>query len=104
MTKVRHEFFCTECSKYFDIKLNIALDGNYRIHCPNCQHVHYRSVRKGVITEDRFVKDDCKLLIEDIVPMRSSCRDYQTETRLDQDHVGEGFLHRLWVERFSGRI
>ena len=106
MPKVKHEFYCTECRKYFDIKLNMELDGNYRIHCPNCGHTHYRAVAKGKITEQRFPHNECKILIEDIRPMKSSCRDYQTETELDSECVttGAGFMHRLWSEKFSGRM
>jgi hypothetical protein len=105
MAKVKHEFYCTECSKYFDIKLNMGLDGNYRIHCPACGHVHYRAVKAGKITEQRFPHNSCKILIEDIRPMKSSARDNQTETKLDSELVTteEGFMHRLWSDRFSGR-
>jgi DNA-directed RNA polymerase subunit RPC12/RpoP len=106
MPKVKHEFYCTECSKYFDIKLNMGLDGNYRIHCPNCGHVHYRAVSQGKITEQRFPHNECKILIEDIRPMRSSCRDSQTETELDSEYntSTKGFMHRLWAERHSCKL
>ena len=107
MAKVTHEFYCTECHRYFDIKLNMGLDGNYRIHCPNCEHVHYRTVDKGKITEQRFPHNDDKILIEDIRPMKASCRDYQKETELDSDFNVKskaGFMHRLWVDRHSGKL
>lgn len=105
MAKVKHEFYCTECKKYFDIKLNMALDGNYRIHCPNCNHVHYRKVSNGKITDVRFPHNDCQILIEDIRPMKHSCRDFQNETPLDSEcnMTREGIMHRLWLERFSCR-
>ena len=106
MAKVKKEFRCTNCSKYFDIKLNYNLNGNYRIHCPNCGHVHYRAVRNGAITEDRFPVNDCEILIEDIYPMKSSCRDYQKEVAEDSDFctTDAGFMKRLWSDRFSGRV
>ena len=100
MAKVKKEFMCTECSKYFDVKLNISLDGNYRIHCPNCGHVHYRMVVKGIITGDRFLDHHESVLIEDIYPMKSSCRDAQQETEKDSV-VNGSFLHQLWKEKFS---
>lgn len=101
MAHVKHEFYCTCCSKYFDVKLNMNLDGNYRIHCPNCGHIHYRKVEKGKITDIRFPENDCKILIEDIYPMKSSCRDYQKETIEDSTTQANGFMKRLWAERFS---
>ena len=68
MSRVKKEFSCTSCQKYFDIKLNMSLDGNYRIHCPNCGHVHYRMVKKGKITDDRFNDSTQSILIERYLP------------------------------------
>jgi len=100
MAKQLVEFNCTECHKYFDFKLNMELNGNYRIHCPNCDHIHYRVVKDGVITQDRFGVDDDTFLIEDIRPMKASCRDEQKETFKDLSSEAPGFLHRLWKEMF----
>lgn len=100
MPRVKKEFLCTECHKYFDIKLNMSLDGNYRVHCPNCGHVHYRTVKKGVITDTRFPDNHESILVEDIYPMKSSCRDFQEEKPEDSE-VSGNFLRQLWKERFS---
>jgi DNA-directed RNA polymerase subunit RPC12/RpoP len=99
MPKVKKEFLCTECHKYFDIKLNISLDGNYRVHCPNCGHIHYRAVSKGEITDTRFTDNSKNILIEDLYPMKSSCRDNQEETA--KDSLINGDFLQLWKEKFS---
>jgi len=108
VSKVKYEFQCTNCQKYFDVKLNISLNGNYRIHCPNCQHIHYRKVEEGKITDTRFTENDDKILIEDIWPMKASCRDFQKDTYKDLDQnspeAGAGFMHRLWTEKFSAHV
>ena len=101
MARQKFEFYCSSCGKYFDFKLNTSLDGNYRIHCPSCGHIHYRTVEKGRITDKRFPENDNKILIEDIKPMKSSCRDIQQETYLDNVQSCKGFLSRLWKERFA---
>jgi len=102
MAFVKHEFYCSgSYRKYFDFVLNVELNGSYRIHCPNCGHIHYRNVVNGVITEGRFTDSPESLLIEDITPMKSSCRDTPKESMLDAEHNAEGFLHRLWREYFS---
>jgi DNA-directed RNA polymerase subunit RPC12/RpoP len=104
MARVIHEFKCTSCSKYFDIKLNITLNGNYRVHCPNCNHIHYRVIVDGKISEKRFPDNQESLLIEDIRPMLASCREAQHETNLDtyfNKDRGESFVHQLWKEKFS---
>lgn len=95
------EFQCTECHKYFDVKLNVSLNGNYRIHCPQCSHIHYRQIKDGKITDIRFTQSDDQILIEDIRPMKSSCRDVQKEKFVDASNAASGFMRRLWKEKFS---
>ena len=74
------EFVCTECRKLFDFPLNTKLDGNYRIHCPECGHIHYRVLNKGEITDKRFTNDcDDQFIVQDIKPMKHSCRDYKKQ-------------------------
>jgi len=99
----KFEFHCTECGKYFDFTLNTALSGNYRVHCPNCGHIHYRMLKCGAITETRFDRNDDGILVEDIRPMKSSCRDFQKEKEIDLASTAPGFVHRLWSEIFSAR-
>ena len=103
MPRQKFEFICSSCTKYFDFNLNTTLNGNYRIHCPNCGHIHYRKVLNGAITENRFYDGhDDQILVEDIVPMKSSCRDFQKETADDTSLKAQGFVKRLWSELFSG--
>lgn len=45
---------CTNCAGSFIAELDLSLNGNHEITCPLCQHVHYRVVRDGVVTEDRW--------------------------------------------------
>jgi len=105
MARRTFEFYCSGgCGKYFDFKLNMALNGNYRINCPNCGHVHYRVVKNGKISDDRFPVNDCEILVEDICPMKSSCRDYQKETHVENTQTGLGFMVNLWKDRFSHKI
>jgi hypothetical protein len=48
------EFYCQECDHYLYVRISLALDGNHIIRCPNCNHKHYRLVRRGIITKERF--------------------------------------------------
>jgi len=98
------EFYCQVCGKYFDVKLNMALNGNHRVHCPNptCKHIHYRKIENGIITGDRFNEDiHDEIIVDDLRPMEASCRDYQKETFENTAPTGKGFLARLWAEKFS---
>ena len=45
---------CTSCGKLFVAKLNHELDGNHKILCPYCGHEHWRVIKKGCVTGDRW--------------------------------------------------
>lgn len=104
MPRQLFEFSCTNCPKIFDFKLNVGLNGNYRIHCPNCNHIHYRVIENGKITGERFPDNDDKILIEDIRPMKSSCRDESKEVHDDLSNSLQGFLRRSWFEKCSCNV
>jgi len=106
MSTSKNEFFCPECNKYFLFHLSLTLNQNYRIHCPNCGHTHYRKVVDGNITEIRIMDNLEEALVADIRPLKSSCVDYRTDTDKDSyfyHRSGEGFLFRLWKE-FKGHL
>lgn len=50
----RTDVDCTDCGKVFVAKLNHDLDGNHQILCPYCGHEHWRVIKKGVVTGDRW--------------------------------------------------
>ncbi|NIV32291.1 MAG: hypothetical protein GWN58_23470 [Anaerolineae bacterium] len=76
--RVMCDFWCHECSGYTYFKLNTALDGNHVVICanPDCKHKHYRYVKDGKITDDRFYEG--KDIAEEIEPMPSA---YSKEAR-----------------------
>ena len=46
---VRTEEKCSECSKLIVAKINFDVNGNYRIACPHCGHLHCRVIKDGKI-------------------------------------------------------
>lgn len=48
------ELYCHNCDKYVQFSLDMSLNGNHRIDCPNCDHPHFRVVANGIVTEDRY--------------------------------------------------
>lgn len=105
MPRRKFDFHCSECSTAFEFKLNTELNGNLRLHCPNCGHVHYRVFKNGEITETRFDNNPSSPLIEDIRPMKSAMKKKVEETERDcyfaHDPHATGFMHRLWAEKFG---
>lgn len=63
MTKVQRvsqEFYCGECVGYFMVRLNMALNHEVHVKCPNCAHEHRRVIRDGVIYESGRYSSDIK--------------------------------------------
>jgi DNA-directed RNA polymerase subunit RPC12/RpoP len=52
--KERQELWCHECQRYVQFDIDVELNGNHVIVCPNCGHEHCRVVRNGVVTEARW--------------------------------------------------
>lgn len=50
----RQELQCTNCGRFVRFDMDFGLDGNHEIACPECYHIHYRVVRNGLITEERW--------------------------------------------------
>jgi len=48
------ELYCHACGGYVRFDLDLALDGNHVLECPNCGHEHCRVVKGGVITDARW--------------------------------------------------
>ena len=54
-TNVRkQEIYCHACDGHVQFELDLDLDGDYELQCPNCGHTHYRRVRQGIITDIRW--------------------------------------------------
>jgi len=50
----RQELFCHECGMYVQFDLDLSLNGNHTLKCPNCDHEHCRVVKDGKITDIRW--------------------------------------------------
>lgn len=51
----KQELHCHACDRYVQFEVDITLDGNYTIPCPNCGHEHYRVIEDGRITDRRWM-------------------------------------------------
>jgi len=50
----RQELYCHDCCNYVRFNLDISLNGNHVLKCPECDHEHCRVVKEGKITGDRW--------------------------------------------------
>ena len=52
--KERQELWCHECDKYVQFDIDVGLNGNHVIVCPDCGHEHCRVVKDGKVTDIRW--------------------------------------------------
>src|ERR1700690_528754 len=50
----RQEIHCHNCDKYVQFTLDLSMNGNHVLKCPNCGHEHCRVVENGKITDTRW--------------------------------------------------
>lgn len=48
------ELHCHNCNRYVQFRLDLSINGNHVITCPNCRHEHCRVVQDGKITDIRW--------------------------------------------------
>jgi hypothetical protein len=51
---VKQELHCHACDRYVQFELDMDVNGNHVLECPNCKHEHCRVVYNGEITGDRW--------------------------------------------------
>lgn len=52
----KQELWCHNCDKYVQFEIDMELNGNHVLNCPNCNHEHCRVVKDGIITNDRWAQ------------------------------------------------
>lgn len=50
----KQELWCHECGKYVQFPIDLSMNGNHVLNCPNCDHEHCRVVENGRITSARW--------------------------------------------------
>lgn len=96
----RQDLHCTNCGRHVIFDMDFDLDGNHEITCPECNHVHYRVVENGRITEDRWNP----LMATYIVTCASTVTTgtiYYTSGVSTATGDGVGFLHDAWLQTTS---
>lgn len=50
----RQEIHCHDCGRWVQFVLDLSMNGNHVLNCPNCGHEHCRVVKDGQITDVRW--------------------------------------------------
>lgn len=94
MSRISQEFYCSECRGYFLVRLNIHLNHEAEIVCPNCSHEHRRCIVDGQIFEQGRHSTDSK---EKIRPTKASYSKEPLTTKMRQ-------ANERWGARRDGSI
>ena len=84
---------CTDCRKNFVAKINYDLNGNHVIKCPLCGHLHYRTIKNGVVTGDRW---DSQAGPNVDVPIDSAWSD--TTLPIETNSAAK-YIRKKWLDR-----
>lgn len=91
----RQDLHCTNCGRHVQFDMDFGLDGNHEITCPECEHVHYRVVEGGRITEDRWRSSMQTYVVTSITS--SAATYYTTAIATGTSTAGTWFLHDAWL-------
>jgi len=104
------EIHCNDCNGYFMVNLNLEIEGDYVLVCPNCGHEHPRTIKKGEmvgeVIERMYHTGEGKRITRtyrnsaERILVPKSC--YSKESRLKEiGQANRGFLAQAWA-RLAG--
>lgn len=91
----RQELWCHDCRHYVQFDVDVSLNGNHVLECPNCGHEHCRVVENGVITDIRWAQRNGPTY--QIVAGTTAT----TASVYDSSSTGASFLRDAWINTTS---
>lgn len=88
----RQELYCHNCEMYVRFNLDIELNGQHIIECPNCKHKHYRFILNGEISDGRWGRDPS----QDQVYMANNTTAYSFSVYANSTGT-TGYTTMLWL-------
>lgn len=101
----RQELFCHNCNGYVQFDDDMTIDGPRLLVCPRCRHRHYRVVRGGQITEERWGQDPSQgglITITNATYATTSAYQATSSTATTYSNGGYVFLRSSWLGTTSG--
>ena len=104
MVVERQELYCHDCEKYVQFDMDLELDGNYVLKCPNCGHEHCRIVEDGEITGIRWDSRNGiqTIYISNINTTSSTNSAWNTLLSGTGTSTGSVFLYNAWLNTGTG--
>jgi DNA-directed RNA polymerase subunit RPC12/RpoP len=100
--RVRQELHCHNCERYVQFVIDLSLDGKHVLKCPNCGHEHYRIVRNGRITADRWGQDPSQGISPIFYIGQTTCTSTAIYDSFAWDDTGtstssDGLYYNVWA-------
>lgn len=98
------DLHCHECSKTFVALLDYTINGNHVALCPYCGHEHFRVIKDGKITEERWNSSYGSVSDKDRVGIKAR-RVWKVEGDVLQESgrttMVHSFLRERWLEKLQ---
>lgn len=92
---VRTDLYCHGCSKNFIAEIDYSIDGNHTAICPHCSHEHMRTIKAGVVTEERWGSSNEGL------PTIKAKRIWKHDVLVMRTSSASQFIRDKWLERLE---
>ena len=91
----RQELYCHDCDKYVQFDIDLSLNGNHVLNCPNCDHEHCRVVKNGKITDIRWDQRNKNVYVV------TGASTSSVSTWATAGSTGNVFTYQLWMNTTS---
>ena len=92
------ELHCHSCDRYVQFVLDLSVDGNYILKCPNCGHPHYRMVREGRITDSRWYTANTIQIFARTSTPESTFQMYSNSRGTNATSIG----YQMFLDKYTG--
>lgn len=100
----RQEIYCHDCGLYVHFDIDVELNGNHVLHCPNCGHEHCRVVDNGRITDVRWDQrngNNRTYLVSSSTVTTAAISIYASSGTTATSATGHWFLSQAWLNTTS---
>jgi hypothetical protein len=94
----RQELHCHDCDKYVQFDIDVELNGNHVLNCPNCGHEHCRVVNDGIITDQRWDSRNGNVVATYYVSGTATCSAMSVDTTSTGSNT---FTTDMWLNTTS---
>lgn len=102
-TRVRTSMFCHSCNSTFIAELDFAINGTHVAVCPRCKHEHFRVIKDGQITEERW-PEGTKLIYVEQQRIWPTSDVLHIEGATPAAHIRDRWLHDAWLNRSDSNL